>query len=176
MDLFLFQKINNLTGFPFLDKFFVFSADALGYFLIAIFLIIWVIGKKKKIFNYDFLYIPLISAVVSRFVITGLIRFFYNRPRPFEILDVNQLLEHSVGGSFPSGHASFFFALSSAIYFYNKKAGIWFLIGAGLMGFARIYAGIHFPSDILVGALTGIGVSILINLILKRAYTPQDSL
>ena len=96
-----------------------------------------------------------ISGVIARYGITELIRHFYNRPRPFAALsDARQLLTDSAW-SFPSGHAAFFFAIAMAIYLYNKRWGTWFFIAAILISIARVIAGVHYPSDILVGALVG---------------------
>src|SRR3990167_387848 len=104
------------------------------------------------------------SAIVSRFIFVEAIRFFYYNPRPFMVLEnINQLINHETTGSFPSGHASFYFALASGVYMYNKKAGHIYFILAGLMGFARIFSGIHWPLDIVAGAVLGIGTAYLIN-------------
>src|SRR3990167_8760064 len=64
--------------------------------------------------------------------------------------NVNQLINHETTGSMPSGHASFYFALATGVCLYNKKAGYIYLILAGLMGFARIFSGVHWPLDIIV--------------------------
>jgi undecaprenyl-diphosphatase len=160
LDTFLFQKLNNLAGNPIFDSIFVFAADKLGYVTVAAFVVLWLIGKRKKIFTNSLLYLPFASALISRFAITELIRFFYKRPRPFEVLEVNQLIEHSAGRSFPSGHAAFFFALATGIYLFNKKTGVWFLVAAGLIAFSRVYAGIHYPLDVVVGAGIGIGTAV----------------
>jgi undecaprenyl-diphosphatase len=58
-------------------------------------------------------------------------------------------------GSFPSGHALFYFALSYVIYAYNKKLGTAFYIFSLLIVFSRVYVGIHWPADILAGAIIG---------------------
>ena len=60
--------------------------------------------------------------------------------------------------SFPSGHATFFSALATALYFYHKRLGLWFGLGAVIIGLARIISGIHYPADIL----TGFGLGMLI--------------
>ena len=104
----------------------------------------------------------MISAIVARFVFVEAIRFFYYNPRPFLVLEnVNQLINHETTGSMPSGHASFYFALATGVCLYNKKAGYIYLILAGLMGFARIFSGVHWPLDIIVEAVLGIGTAIL---------------
>jgi len=105
--------------------------------------------------------VALVSAAVSRGIIATVIRFFYHHPRPFDVLAVKQLVPES-GYSFPSGHAAFYFALSTGVCLYNKKLGAGFFIVSALMGIARIFAGIHWPADILGGALIGIGTTLLV--------------
>jgi undecaprenyl-diphosphatase len=68
--------------------------------------------------------------------------------------------------SFPSGHALFYFALAFVIYTKSKKWGMWFFLGAFLMGLGRVASGVHFPIDILGGAVLGI----LTAYILSRFY------
>lgn len=58
--------------------------------------------------------------------------------------------------SFPSGHTSSAFASAAAIYSGNKKWGTVALIFAAVMGFTRIYLGVHFCTDVLAGAVVGI--------------------
>lgn len=85
-------------------------------------------------------------------------RLFVHRPRPFAAdPDIIALVEKTTY-SFPSGHAAFFFALSTIVYVYNKRLGIWFFIASALISLARIAAGVHYPTDILGGAALGIAV------------------
>lgn len=141
----------------------IFSAKYLGYILLAVFLILFFKNRNKV-----FLFVPLISALVSRFIFTEIIRFFYFRPRPFIEQAVNPLIEHAPDASFPSGHAAFFFALSAGIYSFDKRAGIWFFAGSLLIGSARVFAGLHYFTDILGGLLIGIFSFWLVNLIFRK--------
>jgi undecaprenyl-diphosphatase len=154
IDYFIFQKINSLAGKSVcIDSLGIFFAEYLGYFLVAI-LFLFLLKNSKK-------YRPmavkgLISAFFSRFGIIELIRFFWDRSRPFVENNVNLLLNHPVTSSFPSGHAAFYFGLSTIVYFYNKKLGILFLISSSLISISRVFVGVHWPSDILAGAIVGI--------------------
>ncbi len=58
--------------------------------------------------------------------------------------------------SFPSGHTSNAFACAAAIFASNKKVGTPVFIFAALMGFTRIYVGVHYCTDVLVGAVVGV--------------------
>jgi len=109
------------------------------------------------------------SAAVARLGVAEIIRFFYNRPRPFETLEgARQLIEHSGGGSFPSGHASLSFAVAAAVYFYYPKTSILFFFAALSIGVGRVAAGLHWPSDILGGAAVGILSAWLLEFLFKK--------
>lgn len=156
-----FRWINDLAGHNvWLDRFMVFAADKMGYFLILFVLVLfWKRSYFKKI-----VFISFGSAIVSRFVFVTLIRHYIFSPRPFLILeDMHQLVNDEFSSSFPSGHASFYFALAMAVYLYNKRAGYIYLILAGLMGIARIFVGVHWPLDILAGAVLGVATAVLVN-------------
>jgi undecaprenyl-diphosphatase len=94
------------------------------------------------------------SSFFARYGVTEIIRFFYHRPRPFLTYHVHQLIPET-SYSFPSGHSTFFFAFSYAVYLYNKKWGIWFLSATTVLTIARIMAGVHYPSDIVGGIILG---------------------
>lgn len=172
-DVQLLSLLNSLAGqSPFLDGVVVFFASYLAYILIAIFFLFLLVIEHSNREKIRIFLITLISALVARFGIVELIRFFYHRPRPFIDLPANQLLT-SNEWSFPSGHATFFFALSTAIYLYNKKWGIGFFVATILMALSRVIAGIHYPSDILAGALIGVAVAYAIFYLTHRFTQAQ---
>lgn len=154
MDIFVFRLINNFAGQnKILDQIAIFLATRFEYLVVA-FLLIWFLVRKRNFLNL--VIYPLLSAVLARLVITNLIRFFYHRPRPFLALEnVRQLVVYGDKGSFPSGHAAFFFAIAFFIYFYNKKLSSFFFAAAFLISLGRIFVGIHYPTDILGGVLVG---------------------
>lgn len=79
------------------------------------------------------------------------------RPRPFHTYtDILPLVHPGDLYSFPSGHTLSSFCAASACFGYYKKAGIGCGILAVLMGFSRLYVGVHYPTDVLGGALLGI--------------------
>jgi undecaprenyl-diphosphatase len=83
----------------------------------------------------------------------------YDRPRPFVALpDIHPLIATLPSEnlqSFPSGHALFFFAIATVLFCFNKRVGVLAFIAAAVMAIARVYVGVHWPSDILGGAVIG---------------------
>lgn len=162
LDILIFQQINGWAGKSVcLDAVGIFFAKYLEYLLIV--LIIFFLRKNLKIIFQAFL-----AAVLARFGVVELIRVFWSRSRPFIENNVNLLIGHENTGSFPSGHAAFYFGLSTVVYFYNKKLGIMFLIASSLVSISRVFVGVHWPSDILAGAIVGIFCGWLVIKISKK--------
>ena len=172
-DSFLSLKLHSLAGKVFwLDWLVIFLGQYLGFILIALLLGFLLWSKVSRFMYWKMVVLAFISALFSRLVITEIIRALYFRARPFEIFEFSPLIFHETGASLPSGHASFFFALSTIVLLYNKKWGIGFFVGSVLIGLARVIAGIHFLGDILLGLSVGILGALVIYLIL-RCYFPQ---
>ena len=109
--------------------------------------------------KWEIFWVTAISSLVARFGVAELIRLFYHRWRPYLALPNVHRLITDTSWSFPSGHATFFFAMAMALYLYNKRWGTWFFIAATLITIARVIAGVHYPSDIIGGAIIGIAVA-----------------
>jgi undecaprenyl-diphosphatase len=168
IDSAIFNFLNGFAGKNiFLDKAAVFFAEYFQYVLALVFLA-FVFKNFRK-------YLPMtisagVSVFLSRIVITEILRHFFFRLRPFvdnqAILLINQSPREA---SFPSGHATLFFALSMAVYYYNKKFGIVLFVSSIFISLSRVFAGVHWPSDILVGAVIGILSGWLINKVFRNA-------
>src|SRR3989338_6779906 len=99
MDIIIFQWLNSWAGWnERLDDIIIFSADYLGWWLLLALFLFVLFGKNKKA-EIQMALVSLFAAVISRFVLTEIIRFFYSRARPFEILNIYQLIPHNGGGS-----------------------------------------------------------------------------
>jgi undecaprenyl-diphosphatase len=180
IDYSIFKAINDWAGkSEWLDKLGFFLADTLGYILVFI-AVVWLLKKLlniKKEFpiNADFWRVIRVlvatlasSLILSRVIITEAIRYFYHRPRPFLAHNIVALINHSDSGSFPSGHMTLFFALSAVIYCYNRKLGWFFFIASMIMGVARIFCGVHYPLDIIGGAMVGIASTWIVYKLLNK--------
>jgi membrane-associated phospholipid phosphatase len=99
------------------------------------------------------------SSLVTASVITNIMKYSINRKRPFEMYP--DIQKESGGGSpsFPSGHTSSAFSLATSLSLNYPE---WYIIlpsyaWAGAVGYSRMHLGVHYPSDVLAGALIGSG-------------------
>ncbi|MCI0707731.1 MAG: phosphatase PAP2 family protein [Ignavibacteriae bacterium] len=91
------------------------------------------------------------------------LKHIFDRLRPCHALeDVHILVPCGSGFSFPSSHAVNNFAAAIVLAFYIPKGKWWFYSFAAAMAFSRPYVGAHYPSDILVGSVVGVGCGALI--------------
>jgi undecaprenyl-diphosphatase len=88
---------------------------------------------------------------------TLLLKGIVNRERP----------EHQIttrwDSSFPSGHSTAAFATATAYGLVDKKLMPVYLSLATVVAFSRVYTGMHYPSDVLVGACIGVGSALIVN-------------
>jgi undecaprenyl-diphosphatase len=149
-----------------LDAVGVLLAQYLPYLMIlgAIFFLFNIKERRSRTF---FFIEAALAIVVSRGIIAESIYFFYHHPRPFAAIGFDPLISES-GYSFPSGHATVFFALAAVLFLFNREWGILYYILASINGVARIYVGVHWPFDVIGGALIGIITASAVHLLLRR--------
>jgi undecaprenyl-diphosphatase len=122
---------------------------------------------QMKIFSG--LYICL-TVLFARGFLVSLIRFFYEKPRPFNVLGFEPLFNPVSEQAFPSGHVALLFGLAFGIFLFNKKWGFWYLGFSLINGLARVFSGVHWPLDILGGILVGFISFLLVYLMLEKQY------
>lgn len=141
---------------PVLDKIMIFvsSLGNKGMIWIAIGILLLLFGvKNKKRRNSGLL--VLLSLAVNFLACNVILKPLVDRTRPYYVLEYTPLIPPVGDPSFPSGHTSASFAAATAIYCINKKWGIAAYLLAAVMGFSRLYLGVHFPTDVLFGAVVG---------------------
>lgn len=117
----------------------------------------------------------LLSLAISSFAANILIKPLISRIRPFySNPEIALFIPPPSGYSFPSGHSTSSFAAATSVFLCNKAAGIPTLILAFLVAFSRLYLYVHYPSDVLTGAILGIVSAILIEKLVDK-WIPKFS-
>lgn len=158
---------------PFFDLVIVFCARFLAYLLAGVFLVFALSRKDSRARLFIFIE-GLLSLIISRSIITEVIRFFYHHPRPFEALNLTPLVQAS-GDSFPSAHVVMFFSIATTLYYFDKRLGGWFFLFAFINGVARVIAGVHWPLDIVGGVVVGVLSAALVHKISEKSWGKMTS-
>jgi undecaprenyl-diphosphatase len=92
------------------------------------------------------------------------IAHLWDRPRPFAAhpLATHLFAAPSTDPSFPSDHAAAAFAIAVAVLFFSRRAGAVFLAAATLIALSRVVVGLHYPSDVLAGAVVGAAAALFV--------------
>ena len=170
-----FQSIRN-TFLDFIMPKISFLGNS-GWFWIVTALALLIFTKKDKRIGWQ----ACLSLVVSVVVCNIILKHAVDRARPCDIwTEVETIVSRPSDASFPSGHTNASFAVATAIFTRNKKWGIAALIIALLIGISRMYLFMHFPTDVLCGALNGVIWGILsyyfVNWFFKKTGKPVDTL
>jgi membrane-associated phospholipid phosphatase len=158
LDIDLLRKIN-LERNQALDPTFKFITNSVTPIGLGAPLIITSIGfiQKDQTLKNKGYYIG--ATLLSSAVITTTLKFTIDRERPFVTYPDIQKLTGAGSPSFPSGHTSEAFAVATSL---SMAFPEWYVIApsflwAGAAGYSRMHLGVHYPSDLLVGALVGAG-------------------
>ena len=125
-----------------------------GWFWILLGILMLLYGIKNRNFARCGLAL-LLCLGTTALVCNVTLKPMVGRMRPYDLLGFSILVPPLADFSFPSGHTSSSFAAATAIYAMNRKWGIVAYVFAVLMGISRLYLGVHFPTDVLAGAVIG---------------------
>ncbi len=121
-----------------------------------------------------------IACVWAADLVASLLKLAVGRERPFVgIEEADPLMGGIVGSSFPSGHAATSAAGAFALAMIAPRWAPYFAGLAGVIAFARVYVGVHYPLDVLAGLAVGVAVAALVlgvvRLLRRTSKDPQRS-
>jgi membrane-associated phospholipid phosphatase len=169
LDIRILRSINSPEKLP-SDKFFQLVSNTNTYVVIGIPATIGTVGLIKHDDKLIRNACVAIAAVAVNSVITEAMKYTINRTRPFNTY--TDIVRKSPAGSpsFPSGHTSSAFATATSLSLMYPK---WYVIvpsicWAGTVGYSRMHLGVHYPSDVLAGAVIGAGSAWLTHYVNKK--------
>lgn len=170
-DILLYVQEHIRNGF--LDPFFktiTHLGDA-GIFWIILTAVLLCFRKTRRAGVYSALAL-FGSVILNNMILKPLVA----RVRPYEVIDgLTLIVDRAKDYSFPSGHTAASFASAVAMCRQLKKPyGVLLLILAALIAFSRIYVGIHYPTDVLGGLISGVFLGIMGSLFGAWLYKKFD--
>ncbi len=158
LDIDLLKKINHSSAM-FNTEFCCANARTITFVNIAAPISVFTAGIIKHDKKMQLYAAYMAGAYLGSSIITHGLKNTVKRERPFE--KYSFIVKRDVGGSysFPSGHTSAAFCTATSLSLYFRK---WYVVvpsyvWASSIGYARMYQGVHYPSDVLAGAVVGAG-------------------
>ncbi|MEC1157412.1 undecaprenyl-diphosphatase [Cytobacillus horneckiae] len=143
---------------PLMDMLMILVTNKIRYLFIVILIFMWFKNDSSKKVSY----LALKAAGIT-IILNTLIKAVYFKPRPFVKHRVGILVPAKRDSTFPSKHTLLVFAISTAIYLYDRVLGIIMMLLSSLTGFSRIWVGHHYPADIIGSAFIGMLTSIVLD-------------
>ena len=167
----LFYFINNNLSNPYFDFIMPHLSDVSGLTFYAVVLAILLLLSWKDVFGLGKYYglVKLCAAsLVLTVIVTGGAKLFFSQPRPYMVLEhVNVLTSSMDPNSFPSGHTATTLSTMTVLFMSAKRYFIHYkpvkcfcVIFCILIAFSRIYIGMHYPFDVLIGGLIGLACGV----------------
>lgn len=155
-DIFVFHLINGKGQNLFFDWFMPFMTNLNNFILVLLALALWILWRDRKA-GFVFLVFVAVLLTITDVFSSHLIKDWVGRVRPCHVLqNVRLLTGCNTSYSFPSSHAVNIFAAAFFLSQPLKRFSPLFYGIAGVVGYSRIYIGIHYPLDVIGGAVIGL--------------------
>lgn len=172
-----FRALNTGLNHDLLDPFMVFLSSPWPWWTLALCVAVYA-WRGRKIFTLKVLLVSGAALGLTDAFNYQVLKPTFARERPCHQLEDVMLHQGKCGGDygFPSNHAANGGAAAAAIAVFSPPWGVVAAVVAFVVGFTRIYLGVHFPADILagfvVGGIIGLGFAALAKRVLRRLGSP----
>jgi len=172
-DTLFFLFLNKASANPVFDLVLPFITQLKHWIIPLAIFAIWLLFRKK-LRGLEIVIVIALSIIVSDQLTSQVLKPFFERARPCEVLDqIRVLLWCNSSRSFPSAHAANSTALATAIFAYFGRLRIFLILAllVASVSFSRIYIGVHYPFDVLAGIFTGYLCAKLVLFIRKKVLS-----
>jgi undecaprenyl-diphosphatase len=173
LDIALFWRLNRDAASPLLDGLMLLVSARLTWVLVALAILCWGLWRRDRALLHLCLLVALTLGASDLFTYQVL-KSGFARERPCHQLKDVRLVEPSCGGDYglPSNHAANSMATAVAVSLYTRRRRVaaGFFLGALLVGYSRIYVGVHFPGDVVVGFAAGALVGFAVYRLYRAVY------
>jgi undecaprenyl-diphosphatase len=166
----MFRLLNENWHNPTLDLVMPFVTDARNYVILFVVaaIILVVVGRLHGL---RLLVLTVVSVVAADAIGSHVVKVIFLRSRPCLALEgVRLLVGCTNSASFPSNHAVNASALATLVTLYMPRLWLPAVALALLVGYSRVYVGVHYPLDVLVGGVLGIVVALVLSAVMNLLW------
>jgi membrane-associated phospholipid phosphatase len=169
IDIRLLREIN-LSRNPSLDPYYRGITNSVAPLVVGTPLIMFGVGYLKKDSSFRQNAVCIGATLLAETIVVTILKYGIDRPRPFETYSDIHKATKAVSPSFPSSHTSNAFSMATSLTLAYPK---WYIIipsysWAVAVAYSRMDLGVHYPSDVLTGAIIGSGSAYLCYLLNKK--------
>ncbi len=133
-------------------------------------------GSREERSRNQLVVLRLVVALLLANLLVKLCNLVYFRPRPFSVQAVNLLFYRPSDSSLPSNAAAVALTFAAVGWQASRRLGVIMGVMAALFSFARVYCGVHYPLDVVVGGLVGAVSGYIVTKGQRFLEPPMDAL
>jgi undecaprenyl-diphosphatase len=141
----------------------LFASFAVGVYAFAT-IALWFVSRPAGVQRLRLACVAALGSAAAGLLLNQAIAHLWLRDRPYDDHPGSLVLftQRSHDPAFPSDHATAAFAIAVAVFFFHRRVGKAFLVSAAAIAFSRVLIAMHYPSDVVAGALTGTAAAIAV--------------
>ena len=125
----------------------------------------WFAGKPYVRSTWRLATATALTSAAVALLVNQVVAYLWDRPRPFVSHpgSLTLFMTHASDASFPSDHAAASFAIAASVLLLHRRTGAALLVLASAVSVARVFEGVHYPTDVIAGAAIGTVSAVLVS-------------